>query len=232
MRHLQSYELLESSDKNVKSYSPEKFKKITGNDSAPGFTGWIYNIFMSLKNNFENMDNFFMSDVYMKDIHGKPIDTGMGWLIGQAGSLATSVAAKIFEPSEFISTNWKSSDGSMLQAPTSDKDVKTEHLRLFNDNFSKKDLPNIKSDEDMKSWITNFYKKAGTTPGNVKWVDDAALTAGNTYFNKSAGLGRTAAIGTEIAAGTEVAAGAEAGGLLATAARAAPLVVRKAVLKF
>ena len=84
----------------------------------------------------------------------------------------------------------------------------------------------------MKSWITNFYKKAGTTPGNVGWVDDAALTAGNTYFNKSAGLGRTAAIGTEIAAGTEVAAGAEAGGLLATAARVAPLVARKAVLKF
>ena len=191
MRHLQSYELLESSDKNFKSYSPEKYKKITGNDSAPGFTGWIYNIFMSLKNNFENMDNFFMSNVYMKDIHGNPIDTGMGWLIGQAGSMATSVAAKIFEPSEFVSTNWKSSDGSMLQAPTSDKDVKTEHLRLFNDNFAKKDLPNIKSDEDMKSWITNFYKKAGTTPGNVKWVDDAASTAGNTYYNGSMGYGGT-----------------------------------------
>lgn len=229
MRHLQSYELLESSDKNVKSYSPEKFKKITGNDSAPGFTGWIYNIFTSLKNNFENMDGFFKNEIYMKDIHGNAIDTGMGWLIGQAGSLATSVAAKIFEPSEFISTNWKSSDGSMLQAPKSDKDVKTDHLRLFNDNFTNKDLPNIKNDDDMKSWITNFYKKAGTSPGNVKWVDDAALTAGNTYFNKSAGMGRTVATGAEALAGAEVAgvaaAGAGEAGILATAAELAPLAI-------
>jgi len=221
MKHLQSYELLESSDKYVKSYSPQKYKKITGNDSAPGFTGWIYNIFTSLKNNFENMDGFFKSNVYMKDIHGNAIDTGMGWLIGQAGSLATSVAAKIFEPSEFVSTNWKSSDGSMLQAPTSDKDVKTEHLRLFNDNFAKKDMPNIKNDEDMKSWITGFYKKAGTSPGKVKWADDAVSTASNTYFNNSRGMGRT------VAAGTEIVAGAEGAGILGTAgelAAAVPMV--------
>jgi hypothetical protein len=214
MKHLQSYELLESSDKYVKSYSPQKYKKITGNDSAPGFTGWIYNIFTSLKNNFENMDGFFKSNVYMKDIHGNAIDTGMGWLIGQAGSLATSVAAKIFEPSEFVSTNWKSSDGSMLQAPTSDKDVKTEHLRLFNDNFAKKDLPNIKNDDDMKSWITDFYKKAGTPPGKVKWADDAVSTVSNTYFNKSMGFGSKVAAGAE-AAGT-AAAGAEGAGILGT----------------
>ena len=214
MKHLQSYELLESSDKYVKSYSPQKYKKITGNDSAPGFTGWIYNIFTSLKNNFENMDGFFKSNVYMKDIHGNAIDTGMGWLIGQAGSLATSVAAKIFEPSEFVSTNWKSSDGSMLQAPTSDKDVKTEHLRLFNDNFAKKDLPNIKNDDDMKSWITDFYKKAGTPPGKLKWADDAVSTVSNTYFNKSVGLGRTAVTGAEVA--TTAAAEAEGAGILGT----------------
>jgi hypothetical protein len=216
MRHLQAYELLESSDKYVKSYSPDKYKKITGNDSAPGFTGWIYNIFKSLQSNFENMDNFFMSNIYMKDIHGNPIDTGMGWLIGQAGSMATSVAAKIFEPSEFISTNWKTSDGTTVQPPTSDKDVKTEHLRLFNDNFAKKDLPNIKTDEDMKSWITNFYKKAGTTPGRVKWADDAASTAANTYFN-----GRNLAQGASTI-GKEAAAGST--GLLGAAEEIAPLV--------
>jgi len=197
MRHLQSFELLESSNKYVKSYTPEKYKKITGSDSAPGFTGWIYNIFMSLKSNFENMDNFFMSNIYMKDIHGKPIDTGMGWLIGQAGSLATSVAAKIFEPSEFISTDWKSSDGSTITPPTSDKDVKPEHLRLFNDNFAKKDLPNIKNDGDMKNWITDFYKKSGTPPGKIRWVDDAASTASNTYYNRSMGYG-----GTEVESGS------------------------------
>lgn len=211
MRHLQTYELLESSSKNLKSFTPDKYRKITGNSSASGFTGWIYNIFMSLKSNFENMDNFFMSNIYMKDLHGKPIDTGMGWLIGQAGSLATSVAAKIFEPGEFISTNWKSSDGTMLQPPTSDKDVKTEHLRLFNDNFTKKDLPNIKNDEEMKSWITGFYKKAGTPPGRVKWADDAVLTASNTYYNKSMGYGVP---------------NTDSGGFLSTATKLAPPVAK------
>ena len=155
-----------------------------------------------------------MNNIYMKDLHGNPIDTGMGWLIGQAGSMATSVAAKIFEPSEFVSTNWKTSDGSMLQPPTSDKDVKIEHLRLFNDNFAKKDLPGIKSDDDMKSWISNFYKKAGTTPGQVKWADDAASTAANTYFNArnltsgASSIGKAAAK-TEAVAGTGLSGAAE-----------------------
>ena len=32
MKHLQAYELIESSNKYVKTYTPEKYKKITGND--------------------------------------------------------------------------------------------------------------------------------------------------------------------------------------------------------
>jgi hypothetical protein len=67
----------------------------------------------------------------------------------------------------------------------------------------------------MKSWITDFYKKAGTTPGQSKLADDVASTVSNTYFNKSTGLGNT------VSTGTNVAAGAEAGGLLSTAVSAA-----------
>jgi hypothetical protein len=36
----------------------------------------------------------------MKDVSGKTIDTGLGYLIGTAGDLATSVAMKIFEPQD------------------------------------------------------------------------------------------------------------------------------------
>jgi hypothetical protein len=192
MKHLQAYELLESSGRNLKSYNSEKYNKITGKTSAPGFTDWIYNIFKSLQNNFDNMDNYFKNNIYMKSSNGQVIDTGLGWMLGQAGSLVTGVAAKIFEPSDFISTNWKSSDGTPLQAPTTDKDVKPEHLRLFNDNFEKKTLPNINSDEDMKSYISTLYQKAGTPPGKVKWLDDAAATVSNSYYNKSKGWGQTA----------------------------------------
>lgn len=194
MRHLQTYELLESSGKYLKSHNDQKYNKITGKTSAPGFSDWFYNIFKSLQGNFENMDNYFKNNIYMKTSSGQKLDTGLGWLIGQAGSLVTGVAAKIFEPGEFVSTNWKSSDGSMLQAPTSDKDVKTEHLRLFNDNFEKKTLPNIKNDDDMKSYISTLYQKAGTPPGKVKWLDDAAATVSNSYYNKTKGWGQTSPV--------------------------------------
>ena len=44
----------------------------------------------------------------------------------------------------------------------------------------------------MKSYISTLYQKAGTPPGKVKWLDDAAATVSNSYYNKSRGWGQTA----------------------------------------
>ena len=191
MKHLRPYELLESSGKNISNFSGQKFKSITGNDSAPGFTGWIYGLLKTMQNNFEGMDDYFKNNIEMKTKDGKVIDTGLGWLLGTAGSLATGVLSKIFEPGDFISKNqnWgsgKTEEGG-LKAPTSETEVKPEHLRLMNNKFVEHDLPNITSDTQMKDYISKSYKGWGIAPGQSQAADDLIATNANTYFNKISG---------------------------------------------
>jgi hypothetical protein len=194
MKHLKPYELLESSGRNLSNFSSQRFKTITGNDSAPGFTGWMHGLLKNMQNRFEGMDNFFKSNIYMKSSTGT-IDTGLGWLLGTAGSLATGVLAKIFEPGDFISTNqnWGagSSIGSDSSLPKSEADVKPEHLRLMNSKFVNNDLPNINSDAQMQDYIGNSYKKLGVSPGQSSVADDLIATNTNTYYNKSKGYSFT-----------------------------------------
>lgn len=189
MKHLTPYELLESSGRNISNFSPQRFKSITGNDSAPGFSGWVHGILKTMQNRFEGMDGFFQNNLYVTTPQGK-IDTGLGWLLGTAGSLATGVLSKIFEPGDFISTNqnWGSSGGEKgLSAPGTEADVKPEHLRLMNDKFVKNDLPNITSDSQMQDYIGNSYKTWGVTPGQSRVADDLLATNANTYYNKTKG---------------------------------------------
>ncbi len=192
MKHLKPYELLESSGKNISNFSSQKYKSITGNDSAPGFSGWIYGLLKGMQSNFDNMENYFKNNIYVKTKDGQTIDTGFGWLLGTAGSLATGVLSKIFEPGDFISKNqnWgsnKSGDSAPIKAPESEADVKPEHLRLMNDKFISNDLPNISSDNQMQDYITRSYKGWGIAPGQSQAADDLIATNANTYYNKTKG---------------------------------------------
>jgi len=186
MKHLRSYELLESSGRNISNFSSQRYKSITGNDSAPGFTGWLHGLLKTMQNRFEGMDNFFKSNIYVKT-QGGTIDTGLGWLLGTAGSLATGVLAKIFEPGDFISKNQNLGAGSDSSLPRSESDVKPEHLRLMNNKFVNNDLPNINSDSQMQDYIGNSYKKWGVSPGQSAVADDLLATNANTYYNKTKG---------------------------------------------
>ena len=188
MKHLKPYELLESSGKNISNFSSQKYKTITGNDSAPGFTGWIYGLLKGMQNNFDNMENYFKSNIYVKTKDGQTIDTGLGWLLGTAGSLATGVLSKIFEPGDFISKNqnWGSGN-SGAKIPGTEAEVKPEHLRLMNNKFVEQDLPNITSDTQMKDYIGKSYKGWGIAPGQSQAADDLIATNANTYFNKISG---------------------------------------------
>jgi hypothetical protein len=188
MKHLRPYELLESSNRNLGNFSSQRFKSITGNDSAPGFGGWIYGLLKTMQNRFEGMDGFFKSNLYVKTGDGQTIDTGLGWLLGTAGSLATGVLSKIFEPGDFISTNqnWGSGEKG-LSSPSTEADVKPEHLRLMNNKFVNNDLPNINSDTQMEDYIGNSYKKWGVAPGQSSVADDLLATNANTYYNKTKG---------------------------------------------
>jgi hypothetical protein len=142
-----------------------------------------------MQNRFEGMDNFFKNSIYMKTTDGQTIDTGLGWLLGTAGSLATGVLAKIFEPGDFITKNqnWGAGSGSDSALPKTEADVKPEHLRLMNDKFVNNDLPNINSDTQMQDYIGNSYKKWGVSPGQSTVADDLLATNANTYYNKTKG---------------------------------------------
>lgn len=188
MKHLKPYELLESSGRNMSNFSSQRFKSITGNDSAPGFTGWMYGLLKTMQARFEGMDGFFKNNIYVKTKDGQTIDTGLGWLLGTAGSLATGVLSKIFEPGDFISKNqnWGSGSGDTA-LPKSESEVKPEHLRLMNNKFVNNDLPNINSDAQMQDYIGNSYKRWGVSPGQSTVADDLLATNANTYYNKTKG---------------------------------------------
>jgi hypothetical protein len=183
--------------KNYDKYNPSKYNQYTGQNTQPGWQDWIYNFFRGLQNRFEGFDQFYKTNIAVKrdpKYGGGVIDTGLGWLIGKTGSLATELMAKIFEPGKFASLSGKgllapkdpSADVSQIR---SSKDVKPEHHRLLNDQFVKNDLPTISNDDQMKDYIFNYYKKIGVPPGNNKVADDVAATYATTYYNNKRSQG-------------------------------------------
>jgi hypothetical protein len=246
MKYLNTYKIFEA--KKYSSYD-SRYKYYTGNDAQPGFSDFLYDFFKGMNDRFKNFDNYYKQNMALKDVSGRTIDTGLGWLVGTAGDLGTSVAMKIFEPQDKKPFNklpedpdkkdnswwarkkegdpkdkeWlvkKSDDspldGSSLSLPKSDAEVTPEHMRLLNNNFIKKDLANINTDQQMQDWVMDFYKKAGTPPGKNKVADEVASNALGSFFSKKKGINPTAIEGAisgaapEIVAGAETALGAEA----------------------
>lgn len=190
MKHLHSYTLFESNFKNYDKYNSSKYSSYTGGSTQPGWQDWMYNFFRSMQNRFENFNNYYRSNIAMKRTDGTAIDTGLGWLIGKSGSLATDVMSKIFEPGKFAGLSGqgllaKKSGEKGLSA----KNVTPEHHRLLNDEFVKNDLPGIKNDDQMKDYIFGYYKKIGVPPGNNKVADDVAATYASTYYNNKKAKG-------------------------------------------
>lgn len=196
-------------------------------------TGWLYNFFNNLSAKFKEFERVYTANSY-KDSFGKPIDSGLGWLIGTTGSIASDVAAKIFKPSDVFKRNGKGILGS-LKSPESDADVTVDHQRLMNKDFVDNDLPNIKSEDDMANWAARQYSKNGLKPKEKPWFDQMVKNAAVSWKNGGkvvagetlgAGTaGSTAALGgAEVAAGT--AAAAETGGFLSTASKLAPLITK------
>jgi hypothetical protein len=194
MKYIRSYTLYESTLKVFEEYDASNYYKNTGQSAQPGWQDWIYNFFRSMQNRFQGFDRFYQREIAVKKAGGGSIDTGLGWLIGKSGSLATELMAKIFEPNKFASLTNQGllAPKSTTDVPTikSSKDVTPEHHRLLNDQFVKNDLPNISNDDQMKDYIFNYYKKIGVPPNYNKVADEVAATYATTYFNnkKSQGM--------------------------------------------
>lgn len=97
MKYLNTYKIFEA--RNYNSYS-NRYGYYTGNQAQPGFSEYLYGFFKGMNDRFKDFDRYYQNTIAAKNISGQTIDTGLGWAIGTAGDLATSVAMKIFEPQE------------------------------------------------------------------------------------------------------------------------------------
>lgn len=187
MKHIDSFQIFEAKknpNRFFDSYTDTDYSSVSGTNTSPGWKDWLYGMFKNLENRFENFDSYYQREIAMKDLSGRTIDTGLGWLIGTAGSLAANVAAKIFKPAGWGRRIKKDKSDS---SDSSGMTIKTEHQRLMNDSFVKNDLPKIKSDEDFKEYVWDYYKYAGVKPGVNKEVDSGMATIANTYLNNKRG---------------------------------------------
>ena len=188
MKHIDSFKIFEAKknpNRFFDSYTDTDYSSVSGTNTSPGWKDWLYNMFKNLEDRFERFDSYYQQNIAVKDINGRPIDTGLGWLIGTAGSLAANVASKVFKPAGWGKRIKK--DPADSTTGTSDMTIKTEHQRLMNDSFVKNDLPKIKSDDDFKEYVWDYYKHAGVKPGISKEVDTGAATFANTYLNSKRG---------------------------------------------
>ena len=236
MKYLDSFDLFEGSNP-FKKY--DSYKYYTGNQAQPGYGQFLYDFFKGMNDRFKAFDNYYKNNIALTNSNGVKIDTGLGWLIGTVGDLATSIPMKIFEPSKLYTkiddtpsttgnkkkivnntSTTSSGSTSKLKTPTTEADVTPEHQRLLSNNFIKNDLPNINSDADMQNYIEKFYKDLGTKPKISKSADEAATNMITSYYNKRSGsiptvASETMTAGEIAAAGEESIGGAEALGALA-----------------
>jgi len=226
MKHLDSFDLFEGKNPFKKYNSYEYY---SGNKAQPGYGQFLYDFFKGMNDRFKAFNSYYKSNIAATNVNGVKIDTGLGWLIGTAGDLATSIPMKIFEPSKLYnkvdnkdplknkkSTFPSGSTGSTskLKTPKSEAEVTPEHQRLLSNNFIKNDLSKINSDEDMQNYVEKFYKDLGVKPGMSKSADNATTNMVTSWYNKRSGRMPTIASDTmtssEIDAAQREGDGAEA----------------------
>jgi hypothetical protein len=203
--------------KNFKIFENEMSIEEAGSQDET-MTGWLYNFFSNLSSKFKAFSQFYHDNSY-RDSFGKPIDSGLGWLIGTTGSIASEVAAKVFKPSDVFKRNGKGILGS-LSTPTKGSEVTAEHQRLLNKDFIDNDLSSIKSEQDLTNWSAKKYAQNGLKPGDEpffdqmiknnasSWKNGGKVVAGEVEALAAGAGGRAAAglVGAE-AAGTAAAVG-------------------------
>lgn len=231
MKYLEPFDLFEGSNPFKKYGSYEYY---SGNKPQPGYGQFLYDFFKGMNERFKRFNDYYKSNIAATNVSGVKIDTGLGWLIGTAGDLATSIPMKIFEPSKLYTKvdtgdssayggkkkttkDFPASDkisGTPLKVPKSEADVTPEHQRLLSNNFIKNDLPNINSDSDMQNYVEKFYKDLRIKPGMSKAADEASTNMITSYYNKRSGVMPRVASETmtagEIAGAAETSGGAEA----------------------
>lgn len=95
-------------------------------------------------------------------------------------SVVPGVLKRIFAPTDASYSNkW----GGIQYDNMKDEDVNLEFMRHTNNEFIEKELPKIKSEEELQNNIESIYKRGGVKPGEVPAVDDIAKNRINMYYS-------------------------------------------------
>ena len=106
--------------------------------------------------------------------HGGP-DTGFEMLFGTL-SVVPSVLKRVFAPTKYEFTK---------KAPSEDT-VDVEFIRHTNEDFTKNELPNIKTEEQLADHIGDMYSRGEVQMGQVPVLDDIAKNRVNLYYQHQA----------------------------------------------
>jgi hypothetical protein len=182
MKHICNYEVFEANSQG-----------------SGGIEGAIHDFFAGIESRFADFNDKYRSDIAFKTTDGQVVDTGLGFLIGAAGSLIAGVAKRLFSKNDFFARKIQVKDsktGKTRNAtdremnemfPNDDDALSPVHQRLLNNDFISKDLPNMRNDSDMQSYVKNIYKKNGFKRGENPFFDKSVNGMVGSYVKQNKG---------------------------------------------
>lgn len=158
---------------NMPTTYKERARKSYNLSDNPTVLTNVGNFFQKMEDKFTDVGNYMAQAQKLRRAErGGGPDTGVEALYGLF-SLAPNILKKVFGPTKASFKN---------QIP-SDKEVNLEFMRHTNEDFVKKDLPNIKTEDQMIAHVNDIYKKAGVKPKQSPVLDDIVRNRLNIYYD-------------------------------------------------
>jgi|LauGreDrversion4_2_1035121.scaffolds.fasta_scaffold148307_2 hypothetical protein len=182
MKNIQVYEsfcLNESEKLFFKRHNqPESYKKRSkdsyGLSDDPTILQKTRDFFQKVENRINNMaregSNIVKSN---RASRGGGPDTGVETLFG-IFSVVPNVLKRVFGPTNY----------SFGKSAPKDDSVDLEFMRHTNEEFAKKDLPNIRSEKQLEDNVADLYQKGGVKRGQSPVLDDIARNRANLYYTR------------------------------------------------
>lgn len=141
----------------------------------PTVLGKVGNFFQKMENRINTAAQIGKQQVRQNRAtrtHGGP-DTGFEILFG-ALSVVPNVLKRVFGPTKYEFTK---------KAPSEEK-VDVDFIRHTNEDFTKNELPNIKTEDQLADHIGDLYNRGDVVMGQVPVLDDIARNRVNIYYQR------------------------------------------------
>jgi len=182
MKNLQVYEsfIINESEKLFfkRHNQPESYdkraKKSYGLSDDPTILQKTRNFFQKIEDRINKMAAQGSAIVKQnRASRGGGPDTGVENLFG-VFSVVPNVLKRVFGPTDF----------EFVKKAPKDDSVDLEFMRHTNEDFAKKELPNIRSEQQLEDNIADLYQKGGVKKGQSPVLDDIARNRANLYYSR------------------------------------------------